>query len=97
MSEYAFSVDLGGLEDLIARMAGFEQRAESLAADVESQVNRLHADWSGRAAEEHRAAHRHWRHGAGEMQAAATELRHVVATAHGNYAAAVAANARMWS
>jgi WXG100 family type VII secretion target len=96
MAEYSFRVDLDELDALIARMAAFEQRVETLCDDVERDVGRLHGQWSGHAAEEHLQAHREWREGAATMRRSAAELRRVVTTAHRNYAAATSANARMW-
>lgn len=92
-----FRADLVALSDLVARLEAFDARAEALAADLDSQVRRLHGEWAGRSADAHLAAHREWLAGARQMRAAAGELRSAVAVARANYAAAVSANARMWS
>ena len=91
-----FHADLGALEGLVARLAAFERRAESVTSGIDVQMQRLHGEWTGWAAAEHLAAHRQWVEGAARMRAAADELRSLVATAHGNYLAAATANGRMW-
>lgn len=92
-----FAVTLEALIDVIDRMAGFERAVEQQSADVAARVDRLHAAWTGDAADEHAHAHRQWLHGMHDLQTAITELRRVASTAHGNYSAAVEANRRMWS
>lgn len=92
----AFRADLGALEDLVVGLAGFEQRAEAVCAEVDARVRRLHVEWTGWAASEHLAAHRQWMEGAARMRSAVDRLRSAVAGAHGNYASAAAANVAMW-
>jgi ESAT-6 family protein len=89
--------DLAALADLVARLDAFQARAEALAGDLDAQVRRLHGEWSGASADAHLGAHGEWVAGARQMRAAAGQLRAAVAVARANYAAAVAANARMWS
>jgi WXG100 family type VII secretion target len=93
----AYRADLAALSELVARLESFDGRAESLAADLDSQVRRLQGEWSGRSAEAHLAAHREWLAGARQMRAAAGGLRSAVRVARANYAAAMSANVRMWS
>jgi len=95
MSEFA--VHLESLADVVERMAGFERAVEQQAADVAARVDRLHATWTGAAADEHALAHRQWTEGMHELRAAIAALRRIASTAHGNYSAAVSANRRMWS
>lgn len=92
----AFVVDLEMLQDVIDRMCGFERNLSQWLDEVDSQVRRLHACWTGAAAAEHHRAHDEWRAGAQQMHLAVTALRRIGATAHGNYLAAVAANRSMW-
>jgi WXG100 family type VII secretion target len=92
-----YRADLTALSDLVARLEAFDVRAESLATDLDAQVRRLHGEWSGPSADAHQVAHREWLSGARQLRAAAGELRSAVATARTNYAAAMSANARMWS
>jgi len=92
-----FAVHLEALAEVVERMAGFERAVEQQAADVAARLDRLHATWSGGAADEHALAHRRWRDGVRELRAAITVLRRIASTAHGNYSAAVSANRRMWS
>ena len=94
MSGYA--VDTGALSGLIDRMAAWSARAEELGDELEWAVRRLHGQWKGDAADAHLAAHQRWHANEAELRAAADRLRAVVAVAHGNYTAAVAANRQMW-
>jgi WXG100 family type VII secretion target len=89
--------DLDALSDLVARLAAFDRAADELAADLETQVRRLHDQWTGQAAQAHLSAHAQWVTGAVGMRSALRELRTVVVTAHLNYTAAAAANSRMWA
>ena len=91
-----FVVDLELLQDLIDRMCGFERSLEQRLDEVDTRVARLHGAWSGDAADSHRLAHQEWVAGAQQMHAAIVTLRRISATAHSNYAAAVAANRAMW-
>ena len=92
----AFVVDLEILQDVIDRMLAFERSLEQRLDDVDARVARLHGAWSGAAADEQRVAHREWLAGAQQMHAALVTLRRIGATAHANYAAAIAANRGMW-
>jgi WXG100 family type VII secretion target len=92
----AFAVDLEMLQDLIDRMRGFERSLAQHLDDVQARAARLHGAWSGDGAAEQRLAHQEWTVGAQQMHAAIVTLRRISATAHGNYAAAIAANRGMW-
>lgn len=92
-----FRADLEALTELVGRLDGFEHRAESLIAELESQIRRLHGQWSGLAAQAHLDAHRRWLSGAERMRGAAADLRTRVDAARTNYTAAAEANTRMWS
>jgi WXG100 family type VII secretion target len=90
-----FVVDLEMLQDVIDRMCAFERSLAKRLDDIDARVGRLHGAWSGDAAAEHRLAHRRWLAGAQQMHAAIVTLRRIGATAHANYAAAIAANRAM--
>lgn len=90
------AVDLEMVEDLIARMAAFEQQVDGVLDDLDARTRRMHAAWSGAAAGEQAEAYAGWTSGAREMQQALAVLRTVVHTARDNYAAAVSTNAAMW-
>lgn len=92
-----FVVNLEQLDNVVSRLAAFEQTLERHIADVDARVQRIHGVWSGDAAAAHLAAHRGWMAGAQEMRTALTEIKAAAATAHSNYSAAVAANKQMWS
>lgn len=92
----AYRVDLAELSDVVDQLQRFDQRVQNALEAAGRQVDQLHAQWSGAAADEHRAAHQRWQHGCEEMRAALTVLRGVAAGAHQNYSAAVSANLAMW-
>lgn len=92
-----FRADLPALARLVDDLARFGARAEQGAADLDDDVGRLSAHWSGAAAAAHGAAHERWSRACGELREALDELEHMVATAHRNYTAAAGANARMWA
>jgi WXG100 family type VII secretion target len=91
-----FAVDLEMLQDVVDRMCGFERSLAQVLDDVDAKVARLHGTWMGDAAAAHRRAHQEWVSGAQQMHAAIVTLRRIGATAHANYAAAIAANRAMW-
>ena len=92
----AFAVDVEMLQTVIDRMCGFERTLEQQLDELDARVRRLHGVWSGEAAAEHRRAHEEWSAGAQQMHVAIATLRQIGSTAHGNYAAAIAANRQMW-
>jgi WXG100 family type VII secretion target len=92
-----FAVNLAALAEVLDRMARFERDVQQQLAEVQARVERLHAAWSGGAAEQHRQVNERWTAGAAQMHRAVGALRRTAATAHGNYSAAVSANRGMWS
>ncbi len=92
-----YAVDLEQLDMLVGRLAAFEQALEGVRDDVESRMRRLGVVWTGRAAVEHQQAHVTWATGEADTRDALVALRSAVATARANYAAALQANAAMWS
>lgn len=92
-----FRAELAALAEFVGRLDAFERRADSLMLELESEVRRLHGQWTGSAAQAHLDAHRRWLAGAQRMRTAATELRAQVHDARSNYAGAAEANLRMWS
>ena len=91
------AVDLARLDALVLRMAVFEQQLDAARAHVDAQAQRLGAVWTGESAARQQATHARWRGAAQELHAALGVLRAIGTTAHGNYAAAIAANRAMWS
>jgi WXG100 family type VII secretion target len=89
-------VDLHRLADIIDQIAKFDQRIESALEDADSRVNRLHATWTGDAAEQHQLAHEEWKRGVAEMRAGLDAMRRNAEIAHGNYGSALTTNSRMW-
>jgi WXG100 family type VII secretion target len=90
-------VDLVGLDDLVAHLARVERELLDVGSQVDARVRGLHGSWSGGAAAAQAEAHERWSSGAAQVHAALATLRAIAATAHGNYAAAVQANRRMWA
>jgi WXG100 family type VII secretion target len=93
----AFSVDPETLADAMQRMGDFMRHTESVVAEIDSLVTRLHQTWSGEAAAAHAEAHRHWSQGEATMREALKALKTAGTTAHQNYTHAIAANVAMWS
>jgi WXG100 family type VII secretion target len=91
-----FRVRTAQLADIVEQISRFDQHLESALADVDAEVNRLHANWTGTAADEHRAAHEKWKRGTDEMRAALATMRRIAQTACENYTDAATANASMW-
>jgi WXG100 family type VII secretion target len=91
------AVDLDRLASLVDRMAAFETRLAHVLDEADARVEALHPIWTGRAAAAQASAHAQWRAGANEVRTALTALRAIATEAHANYAAAVAANRRMWA
>jgi ESAT-6 family protein len=92
----SFAVDIELLQDVVDRMAAFENGLDERLAEVDARISRLHHVWTGAAAAEQARAHREWLAGAQQMREAVAALRAIGATAHANYTAAIAANRQMW-
>lgn len=92
-----FRADLAALDELTARLGSVDRRATAVAAELEQDLRRLDAQWSGTAAHAHANAHRAWLHAHDQLRHAAAELTDLVRCAHANYAAAARANTAMWS
>jgi len=90
-------VDLARLDDLVRRMESVAEQLDRVRGEVDARVQQSHVVWTGRAAVAQSAAHARWTAGAAEVQEALESLRVIAGRAHGNYAAAVQANRRMWS
>ncbi|WP_188112962.1 WXG100 family type VII secretion target [Mycobacterium simiae] len=92
-----FRVDPSALTDAVARMAEFGRHAESMLAEIDSLVTRLHVTWTGAGAAAHAEAHRHWALGEEMMRQALGQLKAAGQGAHANYTGAAATNMGMWS
>lgn len=93
----SFSVDLAELSAFIDRLRSFERRAEELATVINAQVDALHGgNWSGTAADAHRAQHDEWVASEAQMRAAVAKLQAISSQAHTNYGSAANANTVMW-
>jgi WXG100 family type VII secretion target len=92
-----YRVELEELLAFVDKLRAFEQRAEAIAARVDSQIADLHTSWSGEAAAAHRANHDEWTAAAAQMRESLTQLREAAHTAHRNYTEAVQLNLEMLS
>lgn len=89
-------VNLPVLQEIVDRAGSLARRLDDQVDAVDARARRVRSAWSGAAADEYAVAHAAWTAGARETHAALAVLRRIVATAHGNYAQAVAANRTMW-
>ncbi|MGV9800592.1 WXG100 family type VII secretion target [Mycobacterium sp. NPDC003449] len=90
-----YRVEVAELLAFVENLQAFENRAESIAAHVDSQVAELHTSWSGDAATAHRTNHDEWMSAATQMREALAKLREAAHTAHRNYTEAVELNLSM--
>ena len=89
-------VSLATLAELIERMAVVERELESRLSQLDRVAAGLALTWRGSASASYAAAHAGCERDLVQMRTALTGLRANVTTVHGNYAAALSANARMW-
>lgn len=89
-------VDREELVDAVDRMRRFEQQIQTALDEAASAVNRLHASWTGEAADGHRCVHTRWRRRTEEVHGTLSTMRRIATGAHENYSSAVAANVSMW-
>jgi WXG100 family type VII secretion target len=92
-----FHVDLPGLSGMVDSMDQFDTWVEQMLAELDSEIERLHASWSGEAADEQKQAHELWKSGAAKMRLALAHLRVSGRNAHGNYSAAARTNLGFWA
>lgn len=90
-------VDLDQLAEAVGRMERFQQHLVRTHDEVERRVRDMHVVWTGEAAVAQSVAQQHWAAASHDLQDALAALRSIASTAHTNYAAAAAANQRMWS
>ena len=91
-----FAVDLDRMQAVTDRMARFDTALDVHLGELDAELARLHATWSGDAARAQHDAHEEWMNAARRMRAALATMQAIATTAHGNYQAAAAANVRMW-
>jgi WXG100 family type VII secretion target len=91
----AFVVDLPGLSDLVADIAAFEGVVSSQVDRLESEMGRLHGEWTGEAAAAQLQAHERLREGLAWMRRGLADMERAGRIAHANYASAVQTNQSM--
>ena len=89
-------VSLSALGELADQLTSFERALESRLAGLDRVALALGTTWHGSAASSYAAAHAACQRDLAAMHAALAALRGYAVTASDNYAAAVAANTRMW-
>ncbi len=72
------------------------ERIEQRIVDIEREVETLHVDWTGDAADKHREKHDTWQQSVQEMNTVLSELYNAVHGVHGRYIANVQHNVKMW-
>jgi len=92
-----FKVDLDAVADFAADLRSYSAAVEQALADAQSQVARLHAEWSGSAADAHAAGHARWHRDTEAVRTALNDIQQIVSTAHANYSEAVTVNRGMWN
>ena len=92
----AYDVDLDELASVIGAMAACQRGLGDLAREVDAETARLHATWTGRAAEAHATSHDSWREGYAAMVTALAGLRRLGETARDAYTGAGEANHALW-
>jgi WXG100 family type VII secretion target len=89
-------VDLARLDEVVHDLGVGERELETLTADLEATMRRLHGAWDGRAELAQAAAHREWERGLATMREALADLRRAARAAHDNYDAATRTNLALW-
>lgn len=93
----AFAVDLVGLDTAVADAAAWQRTVAALAAQLDDDVDRLHAGWAGHSADAHLRAHDDWAADQTAIEEALAALREALARAGRHYRGAAATNVRMWT
>ncbi|MFI6042587.1 WXG100 family type VII secretion target [Nocardia sp. NPDC051321] len=96
MSENSFTVDLGLLDDIVARLAALAGFLDDTFEEIDRQMKTLHGgSWDGIGAQAHAAAHRKWLGEAQEFAQGVTDAADAARRAHDRYHHAVQVNIRM--
>lgn len=85
--------DLSEAADVLDSVA---QLLQEHLTELDGVVKRLAETWEGDAHDAFHSYYREWESASRNLHRALRELHRTVRTAHGNYAAARAANLRMW-
>ncbi len=92
----SFEVDLDELQETLGELAACQRDLISLAGDLDSEQERLQADWSGVASAAQATSYASWRTSCADMVTALAALRGIVAAADAHYSRAVSANLELW-
>ncbi|MFB9314307.1 WXG100 family type VII secretion target [Nocardioides plantarum] len=93
----SFTIDPDELDAVIADIARTETALETLSNDLRQQIQALHAEWEGLAAQAHAEAQQEWDQGMAAMRGALADIRAAAETAGSNYRGAAEANRSMWA
>ncbi|MBF6351961.1 MULTISPECIES: WXG100 family type VII secretion target [Nocardia] len=88
-----FGVDPAALEDLTARLRGYQGFLEDCLTGLESHIRGMDPSWSGLAATAFNDAHRDWSKEVQDIRDSVTDLEKSAAAAHTSYTNAATANA----
>jgi WXG100 family type VII secretion target len=88
--------ELAGMGDGVAEFRRACDQLHQTLTELDSELSRSLAEWTGDAAAAYGAAHREWSAAARDMVDQLTWLRTVIATARDNYGSARSAGLRMW-
>lgn len=91
-----FDVTLPELLGLVNRMTATNKVIEETMTEVRGVVEKLHASWTGVAADAHTEWHANWSNSLADLRDGLNDVRDSCQTAHRNYTAAVEANLTMW-
>lgn len=92
----AYRVDLVAVDDVVARLTGFENYLSDRLDELEARVERMRGRWSGTGYDGYTDAQREWDSGAEEMKRGITQMREAARTAHTSYSNVIATNAKMF-
>lgn len=90
-----YTVDLDELDNLTARLRGYQGFLTENLDELERRVRALSSTWSGVAAGAFAAAHRDWEMGVTDVKEGLQALEATAVRAHTSYSDAVAANLKM--
>ncbi|MFF2084117.1 WXG100 family type VII secretion target [Nocardia sp. NPDC058176] len=95
MSE-SFSVDLDDLDEVTARIRGYQDYLTDALAELQQRIGDLNSSWEGLAAAAFAEAHRDWGTAVSDIGTALTDLEKAARSAHDSYSDAADTNTRMF-
>ncbi|EFV13995.1 WXG100 family type VII secretion target [Segniliparus rugosus] len=96
MADGHYRIDLDRLSAMIEDCEAFDKKVEEWVGQIDAAIARLHASWSGQAAEQQRAYHDRWAKGLAQMREGLQELRGQAKGNHQAYTGVIAHQKGMW-